>query len=124
MKKKNLTITLIWLLITGTFGFVQGQTPYSPSDSCIVDVPAIVTVDAHSKLNKEAHIVIKANCQIENFKFTLFNRWGEIVCKSEGLHATCDNSKLIPSTYFWIINGKIAGKDEEIKRNGTLTVID
>ena len=71
----------------------------------------------------------KVDCEFEDFKFTIYNRWGEIIYKSEVSNESWDGTYLneaVPAgAYGWMVEYKAIKKGQEFQnvKHGTVIVL-
>ncbi len=70
---------------------------------------------------------IETNKEIIDFKLIIYNRWGELIFESTDINKGWDGTfknKTVPlGVYVYMLTGIIKDTEEQIKRNGTVTVV-
>jgi len=73
-------------------------------NNCNIEVPKVVCLDCEK--GEDYLLKISSNCQLKEYKLTLFNRWGQELFKTKDISDCWDASKVKPGTFYWTIQGK------------------
>lgn len=109
-------LTLLVFLLGTYFGNTQ-TTP--PNENCF-ELPAILVK------NNDDSLTVNCRCDLSEFNFQLFNRWGSVMYKSKKVGEPLDlnindieegQAKYPSGTYFW----KIEYRKVNVKEKSTIT---
>lgn len=77
-------------------------------DSCFVYLPNVLTPDCDWHPCDE--LIVYSTCQINNYNFKVYNRWGELMYESEDIEDVWIPSQtmkpLVDGTYVWVLTGE------------------
>lgn len=114
-----------WLQVTDTNGCLGKDTVTVLQKECMVGlyVPTAFTPDGNG-LNDDFKPMLFGD--VEQFQFTVFNRWGQILFQTndrlKGWDGNWKGTPQIPGIYIWSCSYKLAN-EKPVLRSGTVTLI-
>jgi hypothetical protein len=101
-------------LFVGSYCFTQ-KCP----DSCHVSIPKVLTPNCDGV--DCMLLKVESICSIIPYELILFNRWGEIIFKSDDPHEAFDGSEANDGVYVWKIKGEFCD-GERINEMGHVSI--
>ena len=86
---------------------------------CKVNIPD--SVNAHN----DGSLYIQLNCQLSDFKFQIYDRWGELLYDAKpDKDGRCrwPLDKIAEGVYVWLLEYKVSGDKEKTKKIGHIRV--
>ncbi|MBN4071412.1 gliding motility-associated C-terminal domain-containing protein [Crocinitomix catalasitica] len=117
---------LILPLFLISFGvFAQEEHPianHPDNDSCSFYLPNVVTPDGDCYDCHAFAPVFSGDCKYSDYSFTIFNRWGEIIFKSEKPDEKWWCDEFADGTYIWQLKFTTE-RGSKRKHRGHVTVL-
>lgn len=117
---------LISVFVAFLIGTSFGYSQTTPAQEGCFDLPVSLVK------NNDDLLTIKSKCDISEFNFQLFNRWGQMIFESQKpgeqsdlkINAAEKGREIFPSgTYFWTIKYKKIDSNEEVSITGFLNIL-
>lgn len=120
MRLPNMKLRILFIVFSSLFALeLHAQSKDCP-DSCEYYVPNTLTPDCDQADCEILEIV--SNCSFKEYKFKLFNRWGEIIFESEVPEKKFDSTDHKEGTYFWTLEGKFCNS-KDLKGTGYINIL-
>jgi len=74
------------------------------TNPCKIDIPDVVCMDCKS--GNDYLLIPFSNCQLNKFRLTIFNRWGQELFKTKSMTNFWDASEVKSGTFYWVIEGE------------------
>jgi len=94
---------IIFLICLSGFGFTQNQVN-STIDSCKLHIKNIISIDC-GRINNDYIFRIYNDCEMHDFKITIYNRWAEILFESTDINQPWYAGNQPQGTYVYVICG-------------------
>lgn len=131
---KQLTFLFLFLLSVGSFAQEKQEIPVAEQlkDSCEVLVLGsggiiINSQSFHSVFCLDYRLEVYSSCELDNFEFTVFNRWGEIVYSSNNQNAywngTYKDQGIVPDGVYIFVLTYTDQNGQPIKQHGNVTLV-
>lgn len=89
-------------------------------DTCAYYIPNTLTPDCDYAGCELLEIV--SNCSFTNFEFSIYDRWGEEIFKSDNPKNKFDSSGYKTDVYIWILKGEYCNS-KRINETGNITIL-